>query len=480
MSRWVDGFTNHAFRSTWDELRKALSAEKVNNLTIIDSVKELSRLKKVVSYLNGLIQTLDPELLPATFWDNCDSQAAPCFRRLKSYKSDKNIAHLHEANAHADNLLTYILPYVIAPKSMGNVLQEAIKSYAQSMEEYSNSFREKAATIIEQMETYEAEVKKSHDGIEKTKMSAAEFEVELFGSSESEGFRGRISKLAEEFETRNNSIVDFYNETFLGDEEHLSTKKEITQAKEATRADQKEIEGLLISVTKKVTDLEEFHIKIFGRRVDDDELPDGFSAELDECMERLREYESKQKTKYKALNDQIESLLPGATSAGLATAYKDMKTSFDEPINKASKMFGLSIALLVVVSFLSAIESVGIFYVNFVRFDEWNMVLKGLIHKIPFYGPILWLAFYYSKRRSEYQRLQQEYAHKEALAKSYDSYKKQIEELDKEDKEMQKTFIMKTIEAIAYNASSTLDGKHGDKMPSHTLLESLLHKKNAL
>ena len=61
-----------------------------------------------------------------------------------------------------------------------------------------------------------------------------------------------------------------------------------------------------------------------------------------------------------------------------------------------------------------------------------------------------------------------------ALAKSYDSYKKQLEELDNEDLEMQKIFMMKAIDAVAYNASATLDGKHGDKLPSQDIIEKFL------
>ena len=104
------------------------------------------------------------------------------------------------------------------------------------------------------------------------------------------------------------------------------------------------------------------------------------------------------------------------------------------------------------------------------NFDTWESVLKGLVYKTPIYVPIIWLAFVASKRRSEYQRLQQEYAHKEALAKSYDSYKKQLESLDDQDKSMQKELIRKAVDAIAYNASQTLDGHHGDKHPAQDLL----------
>jgi hypothetical protein len=75
--------------------------------------------------------------------------------------------------------------------------------------------------------------------------------------------------------------------------------------------------------------------------------------------------------------------------------------------------------------------------------------------------------------------LQQEYAHKEAFAKSYESYKKQLESLPGSDTEpLQKELIAKAIDAIAFNASSTLDGKHRDKMPLEQAIDVLTDGKN--
>ena len=48
-------------------------------------------------------------------------------------------------------------------------------------------------------------------------------------------------------------------------------------------------------------------------------------------------------------------------------------------------------------------------------------------------------------------------------------YRLQIQDLDDEDQSMQKAFIEKAVDAIAFNASQTLDGKHGDNHPAHDL-----------
>ncbi len=114
-----------------------------------------------------------------------------------------------------------------------------------------------------------------------------------------------------------------------------------------------------------------------------------------------------------------------------------------------------------------------------IKYDNTEAILKAMLMKLPFMAPLIWIAVFASIRRSQYERLQQEYAHKEAFAKSYESYKKQLESLTGTDVEsLQKELIAKAIDAIAFNASSTLDGRHRDKMPLEHALELLSDEKN--
>lgn len=151
--------------------------------------------------------------------------------------------------------------------------------------------------------------------------------------------------------------------------------------------------------------------------------------------------------------------MDGATNAGLASAYQKMKLSFERPIFWSTVAFVASICAIVGISFHFATTPNGdtTFTIDY--------MLTAFVSRLPFYLPLVWLAVFTSARRSEYSRLQQEYAHKEALATSYDSYKKQIEELDGDKDEIRQLLLSKAIESIAYNASETLDKKHGDKHP---------------
>jgi len=428
MSRWRDAFDSHPFQVTWTALKDALDKSTVDDETIVTSVAELARLKKVVEYLNGLIEEVDPEIVPMTTWDACNQQAAPCLQGIVNYNANRNIVHIQQANAHIDNLLTYIKPYMVLPKAAAASIKRAATAHAKVAEEYVESFQKEASSALEEIKASKEEAN------------------------------------------------EYFNETLVGNANVPSTKKEILLAKEAILAEQEEIESLTSSVKTEVSDLEKFHAKIFGKLDGDEEQRvGGMSEELDTLKGKLSDFEVKQQKKYKALVKEIEGILPGATSASLAQAYKDMKESFNDPIKNMSWLFYGSLGFLVFVSLMLAIESIGgEHWITFVSFKEWDTVLKGLVYKLPFYAPVIWLAYYASKRRSEYQRLQQEYAHKESLAKSYISYKEQIEALGDEDGSLLRELIMKSIGTIAHNASESLDGKHGDKAPTIEALESSL------
>jgi len=477
MSRWIDQFNSHPFQAIWLQLKDELHATKVDDETILTDANELARLKKVVGYIDGMIQSIDPELVPVGTWDSFRDQATNCNQQIASFNSNRNIGHITNANSHADNLLTYIRPYMVVNGKIGIALQNAIKGYADTIDEYGNSFRDKSHELLCEIKRLKEESEGSSQALNGIKQTVNEFYVELFGTDFNSGIQSKIRTLVSDFETKYETINSYYNETLIGDENDLSTKKEILIAKEGVIADQKSIKDILKSVEDKITELNDFHTTIFGELEDNNTRSGGLSGEFDARLKALKKFEDDQKIKYKALNEEIETLLPGATSAGLATAYSEMKATFDAPIKNSTRLFYGSIGLLIAGTIFFSIEKViwdsGITFVNP---SDWDAILKSLVNKLPFYAPVLWLAFYATKRRSEFHRLQQEYAHKEAFAKSYKNYKQQLKDLEGSDTDLQTELIKKAIDAIAYNASQTLDKKHGDKMPIQEMIEKTVDK----
>lgn len=466
MSRWTEEFYSHPFQSTWTEVKSQIEAITLDDDTIETAITEVARLRKATAFLSEMIGGVDPELIPSSTWTNFASQATTCLSEVSAYNSNRNITHIANANSHVDNLLTYVRPYMVLPDVALTAINRASLAYGNSAEDYVSGLSSKVQQVVKVVGEIKANAESDGSAIRSSRNLIEAFENELFGADRASGLKKEIRDLRADIETKNTELGSYYKETLVGVNGDVSTKQTIDTAKNEATRQQKEIEILLAGASKKLSELEQFHINIFGAITEDGTRAGGLDVDLNTLKSKLEQFETAQAEKYKALTKEIESLLPGATSAGLATAYKEMKDSFDDTISKSSMLFYVSVGILVVASFLLAVESIGWTQIKFREIATWDSVLKSMAFKFPFYAPIVWLAFYATKRRSEAQRLQQEYAHKEALAKSYNSYKKQIEELGEEKEKLLGELIHNAIVAISYNASSTLDGKHGDKMPT--------------
>lgn len=477
MSRWTKSFEGSISQSSWTDLKLSVASASVDDVTVLTSVEELARLKKVMGYIDGVVTSLDPELVPLTIWGNFNSQTNECLQQLKSYESTRNIGSLEAANSHIDNLLSYIRPYMVIDGKIGRALQNAAKEYSEAVNQSVEKLKVDTDQVIQDINTSHEEGKRLADSLRNIEGKAQGLQIDLFGVDEnSGGIDARIKEIVREIEKINTELASTYEEIIEGKEDSPSIKSQIKTAKAEVEESKNSIIKMLAGAKDTLSTLGTFYEKVVGKKNSEtEEYEGGLEGELEARVTALSDFEKIQSEKYKALNKQIEDLLPGATSAGLASAYQEMKTSFDRPIDFYTNGFYISIAVLIFGSFFFAISSIGgSSWITLVELGTWEDTLRRLISKAPFYGPVLWLAYFFSKRRSESQRLQQEYAHKEALAKSYDSYKKQILALDASDVEMQKAFIAKTIDTIAYNASATLDSKHGDKLPAQELIEKVI------
>lgn len=477
MSRWTKSFEGSIAHSSWTDLKLSVASASVDDVTVLTSVEELARLKKVMGYIDGVVISLDPELVPLTVWGNFNSQANECLQQLKSYESTRNVSSLEAANSHLDNILSYIRPYMVIDGKIGRALQNAVKEYSEAVNQSVEKLKVDTDQVIQDINTSHQEGKRLADSLRDIEGKAQGLQVNLFGVDEnSGGIDARIKTIVQEIEKINTELASTYEEIVGGKEDSPSIKSQIKTAKAEVEENKNSIIQMLAGAKDTLSTLGAFYEKVVGKRnAETEEYEGGLENELKARVAALSDFEEIQSEKYKAFNEQIEGLLSGATSAGLASAYQEMKKSFDKPIDFYTKGFYVSIAILIFGSLFFAIASVGgNSLITLVELGTWDDTVRRLISKVPFYGPVLWLAYFFSKRRSESQRLQQEYAHKEALAKSYDSYKKQILALDENDVEMQKAFIVKTIDAIAYNASATLDSKHGDKLPAQELIEKVI------
>lgn len=483
MSRYTDNFKTHAFQSRFKDLVSILEKISLGDVSQTNNVAEILRLKKVVVYLGEILASIDPELTPLNIWNDFNQYASSAYSEIVNFQSNGNINHIQNANSYLDNMLNLVRPYLLMKGKAKSVSENLFTEMQKTLNGYIETFQVKADKQVKLLEDVLIDVKSNSSFIDRVKQKTNEFNHKLLGSDNDPGIAASIESTQKDILKKKGEIDALYNKLLVDLPKQPSIQTEIEQFKVIASTDKSDITVIKKDVEKEVSDLKDFYIKIFGKLNDEEERVGGLSNEITEKLAVLRDLEATNKTRYEAIIENIESLVPSATSTGLAKAYQDMKESFKDPINLFSNLFYISIVLLIILSFVSVVSiefshgEKGVDWAyGLTKYASLEEAFRLNLFKIPLWASLVWFAVFCSRRRSEFQRLQQEYAHKEAFASSYISYKQQIEALNMDDMELQKQLISKMIEAISFNASQTLDGKHGDNHPAQELMEKIAGK----
>lgn len=468
MSRWLANFNNHSFQTSWKRLVEINHEIVADNITTTTDVEEVARYRKIVSYINQLIIACDPELTPESVWANFESQSRACLEQITAYQQDRIIKRIKIANQNLDNLLTYIAPFV---KDSNN---SAIAA-ATAFKEYENAIFGSLSTQAQRIEDIVISSNSNLDRIEDRWHQTEELYLALKNLHEEifkeDGLELKSKRALNLSEENSNRISALHHEIFEGSSGKESVENSIYSYLEEAKTKTDKIDTLLSNNDNKLKELQRFYASVYGIEDSEGKKTVGLQQEIHNRILDLDKFKSNHETQYDAFVSEIESLVSGATSAGLAKAYFDLKESFNTKIQFYSRLFFCAIAGLLTISAFSLVNKIGWFYIEMVNTSEPLLVLSNLINKLPFILPALWLAVFASRRRSEADRLQQEYAHKEAIAKSYENFKKQIQALGESDPELMKKLLSSAIDAISDNASQTLDKKNKESTPLHELIE---------
>ncbi|EPH3708183.1 hypothetical protein ACS0F3_001203 [Campylobacter jejuni] len=227
----------------------------------------------------------------------------------------------------------------------------------------------------------------------------------------------------------------------------------------------------------KIEEFEEFYNKIFiGVEADENgkggrlslekyldekqtEINNLISSKKQELGNCLNDYKDKFENLYKEKNDKIDELLPGATSKGLAEAYKDEKEDMQENIKKWNGIFIGSIVLFIT-----------LFVIYFIISLNKDFTFASFFRAFPFLFFSGFFTYYSTKQIAEYKRIASEYAYKQRLNQTYKGYETQIKEANNEELKNQLLRIM--LDSAENNPSKILDKK--GEIPSLSVIEKML------
>ena len=489
MSNRIEKF-NSEIIVKWNEIEESVKNINTKALSTLDR-NEIARTKKVISYFSEMLTSIDPDFLPMQTMNNLSPLLSNIISYLNNYKTNENISYINTINTdYLDTLLRDVMPYIFYKGRAGIALQKAFLEYSETIQSHTVSYLEDIKNNAAESEEIKERISEMLENLQEKKDKFTEYDKYLFSDDE-DGLSNKFKSVFNEAKNKLKEINELHTEIF----EENGIEQQIKGDLENSESEYKKIVDLKTASSEILDGLESFYTDIFGKENEDGELSGGLKQELEIRKNQLDEFKESQEERYKELNKQIESLLPSATSAGLSSAYNEMRMKFSRNSKWYGYGFYFSLLLLLASVFISSVlinpelfnlilklvfgqnddTIVKVSQLAVEPKDVWENILlliKNLIFRLSFIFPALWLVIFVSKRKNEYQRLEQEYAHKEVLAKSYESYKTQIEKLQEEEQNKLLPILMENmLKAIALNPAETLDKNHKEETPLDELLK---------
>lgn len=184
----------------------------------------------------------------------------------------------------------------------------------------------------------------------------------------------------------------------------------------------------------------------------------------------LEKYETEWKDRFEKLHGRIESLLPGATSAGLARSFHDEKDVIQKRQQLSQRYFAFFLVVLAISLLLTPLRA--LFGESGDGLVGGTAFLNKFLWNLPVVAPALWGAWWFSRRATLLDRLAEEYRHKEVVASSFEGFKKQLSEGDPEGQT--DGFKEDTIKEIMRRPGCVFEGKQLPNTPIEENLEPIV------
>ncbi len=171
-------------------------------------------------------------------------------------------------------------------------------------------------------------------------------------------------------------------------------------------------------------------------------------------------------TEIQELVSRLEGLLPGATSAGLASSFNKQRERFANGQRLWLATFVACIVLLILVGLPGFFQAVGWHPLGGAASDPtWNTTWRSLTMRLPIVLPLVWLGIYAGRNYMLSLRLEEDYAYKEAISAAFEGYKREMEKIGAVDRinlTPVATLCTNVLRAIAERPGRIYEGKQED------------------
>ena len=209
-------------------------------------------------------------------------------------------------------------------------------------------------------------------------------------------------------------------------------------------------------------------------------LRDQLNRSYTELVKKIQTIEKDSESKYNSyleewnnsfigLKEAIEELLPGATSAGLSTAYKEKQEAEESSLRWGYGWFvGIIVSMVLIGSSLLI-----------PKFAPASGDYIAFISRLVLFAPLIWIGIYQNKKINISKKIIEEYAHKAAVMKTFDGLLKQIFKTDKNGNyissdKVRETLLMQTLETVGRNPADCISDCNKSDNPMIDIFKMVL------
>ena len=199
----------------------------------------------------------------------------------------------------------------------------------------------------------------------------------------------------------------------------------VTQARANVETSASNVQALQAQVAEAATKVQADAVAVSTRANDSKQLIASLTNVTETAtaaQERVVEYEHKLDglvAQIMELHGKIEALLPGATSVGLASAFRDQQARCATRQRARLASFIVTIVGLLIVG-AYGLPGMGTEPVT------WDSILRHFASRLPLIAPLVWLALVAARNYNLAIKLQEDYAYKEAISRSFEGYRREM------------------------------------------------------
>lgn len=185
-------------------------------------------------------------------------------------------------------------------------------------------------------------------------------------------------------------------------------------------------------------------------------------TKLTEDLEANKKTQDALFDEFEKYRQRIDGLLGDANRTGMAASFTNRRLWLIAPLAGWLAVFGVSLAGLLYM---------GATYIAPILNADSPTTWAQLPLRLALTAPFVWLGWFSARQYGFTSRLREDYAYKEASAKSFEGYKREAKEVDQE---MLKKLLEQAIKNLGDNPIRIYDGKNNHPSPTHELFDALM------